>query len=352
MLNKCYIQATSAISPQHTFEGEFHTQPFVASTRNLLNVIEPNYSGFISPNNLRRMSRLLKIGQTAALKCLVGSEFPVPGAIITGTGKGSLHDTEKFLKNIREYEETALNPTPFIQSTYNAVNGLIALQQKCTSYNNTFVHRGFSFESALQDTLMQLQEGVESVLVGSFEEMSEEHFYIKGRIGHWKEGATNETFLADNQTTGSIAGEGSAYFLVTAKPASRNLAVIEGVEMVYKPTTEQLGNRLQKFLAQHGNPTIDVLLTGENGDANFAHYYQYLHQQFSPSTTIIPFKQLCGEYDTASSFATWLATEILVHQSLPLSLQAYNTASLQNVQHVLIYNNFMGEQHSFILLSK
>ncbi len=90
------------------------------------------------------MSRVLKMGLVAALQCLRNGSVSTPGAMITGTGKGSLQDTERFLKNITEYAETALNPTPFIQSTYNSVNGLIALQQKYMQYNNTFVHRGFS----------------------------------------------------------------------------------------------------------------------------------------------------------------------------------------------------------------
>lgn len=339
MKGKYYIQAAAAISPQESFSGVFVPQLLTLGDKNLLRIKEPDYSGFIPPNSLRRMSRVLKMGLVAALQCLRNSEVSMPGAIITGTGKGSLQDTERFLKNITEYAETALNPTPFIQSTYNSVNGLIALQQKCTQYNNTFVHRGFSFEHALLDSMMQLSEGnADVVLTGAFEEISDEHFYIKSRIGYWKEALTQPADLLTSNTPGTIAGEGAAFFMLGSQPGSHPLACLEGIKMVYKPTEEKLHTALEVFLAQHEvTPSdIDLLITGQNGDVNHDHYYHNLIVQYFPATTSLPFKTLCGEYDTASAFALWLATQVMREQGL---------------KKVLIYNNFYGDQHTFLLLS-
>ncbi|NJK84751.1 MAG: beta-ketoacyl synthase chain length factor [Bacteroidales bacterium] len=106
----------------------------------------------------RRMSRIVKMGICSALKCLKESGVEVPDAIITGTGFGCIEDTEKFLGSIIQNEEKMLNPTPFIQSTHNTVGAAIALKIKCNNYNNTYVHRGFSFEHALLDGLMLLNE--------------------------------------------------------------------------------------------------------------------------------------------------------------------------------------------------
>jgi 3-oxoacyl-(acyl-carrier-protein) synthase len=337
MKAKVYIRGCAAISPQESFSGSFVPQAVTLAEHNIMRAKEPDYKAFIAPNNLRRMSRMLKMGLTAALQCLQNSGLQVPGAIITGTGKGSLHDTERFLHDIRQYAEAALNPTPFIQSTYNSVNGLIALQQQCTRYNNTFVHRGFSFEHAVLDGLLLLNEGAAAdVLAGGFDEMTLEHFYIKSRIGYWKEALTQPAELYSSNTAGTIAGEGAVFFVLSTTPAPIRLA---GVKMMYKPSQEYLEQSLEAFLAQHGliPADVDLLVTGQSGDANYDHYYHQLQSKYFRDTAATPFKHLCGEYDTAAAFAMWMAAQQMLEQPL---------------KHVLIYNHFYGQQHSFILLGR
>ena len=56
-----------------------------------------------------------------------------------------------FLRKMIEFEEKMLSPTAFIQSTHNTVGAQIALLLKCHHYNNTIVHRAFSFENALTE---------------------------------------------------------------------------------------------------------------------------------------------------------------------------------------------------------
>ncbi|WP_126245163.1 beta-ketoacyl synthase chain length factor [Chitinophaga rhizosphaerae] len=334
---KCYIQASAAISPQQSFSGEYAPQFLPLEERNLLRAQEPGYAGFIPPNSLRRMSRLLKMGLTAALQCLRNANATVPGAIITGTGRGSLQDTEKFLHDIRTYEETALNPTPFIQSTYNSVNGLIALQQQCTDYNNTFVHRGFSFEHALLDSLLQIQEGnAESVLVGGFDEMTVEHFFIKSRIGYWKSALTQPADMLASGTPGTIAGEGAVFFLVGTQPAP---VEVRGIQMLYRPAPDQVASQLAQFLQKQGVKAedVDLLVIGRNGDTRFDHFYAVVEKALPSTATNIPFKQYCGEYDTAGAFGMWTAQQELLSGR-------HKTA--------LVYNHFYGEQHTFILLQK
>ncbi|MVT10744.1 beta-ketoacyl synthase chain length factor [Chitinophaga tropicalis] len=347
MKGKCYIQGMAAISPQHTFEGDSSAQPMVAGSSNMLSCVEPDYRTFIPANSLRRMSRMLKIGLTTALKCMQDSGIAVPGAIVTGTGKGSLQDTERFIKEIRDYEERALNPTPFIQSTYNAVNGLIALQQKCTQYNNTFVHRGFSFENALLDSMLLLHEGAENVLAGAFEEITGEHFYIKSRIGQWKSETVPNNALHEHFSPGTISGEGAAFFLLDAKPSDKSYAAIAGMKTLYKPSPEKPGTALQQFLQQHGlsMPDVDLVLTGSNADSNYDFYYDVLDGMLQ-----LPFKHLCGEYDTASAFALWLGAKMVKEQQVPAQWFPMLQQQPAQLKNVLIYNHFFGEQHTFMLL--
>lgn len=353
--HRCYIQGSAAISAQPTFDGDFFSAPLTTTSANNLVAMEPDYKAFIPPNSLRRMSRMLKMGLTTALKAVQNSGQPSPDVIITGTGKGSLSDTEKFIRDIEAYKESALNPTPFIQSTYNSVNGLIALQQKSTGYNNTFVHRGFSFENALLDSLLQLAEGnVQRTLTGAFEEMTAEHFYIKSRIGFWKEATIGNAALFEHNTPGSISGEGSTFFLLGNDKTPHAEAVITGMKMLYKPSAEALNKALPQFLQKHDIQPgdIDLVITGRNGDINTDHYYRVLFSAHCPHTPEVPFKQLCGEHDTAGAFAVWLAAQILKRQALPAMLQPYVSHLPKTFRRVLIYNHFIGEQHTFFLLER
>jgi hypothetical protein len=338
----------AAISPQHTFEGDISAQPMVIGSSNMLSCVEPDYRAFIPANSLRRMSRILKMGLTTALKCLQDTGIQTPDAIVTGTGKGSLQDIERFLKEIRDYNEQALNPTPFIQSTYNAVNGLIALQQKCTQYNNTFVHRGFSFENALLDSMLLLHEGKTDVLAGAFEEITAEHFFIKSRIGHWKAEDVPNNTLYQHFSPGTISGEGAAFFVLSPQATDKTYAELAGLKMLYKPSPERLAASLHTFL---GDEEIDLVLTGRNGDTNYDQYYQVLDKEL-PATQQLPFKHLCGEYETVSAFALWLGAQLLKLQQVPAEWFPMIKEQPKQLRNILIYNNFFGEQHSFILLKR
>lgn len=346
MKGKCYIQGMAAISPQPTFEGDLFSAPLVHTDSNLLSCIEPDYKPFIPGNSLRRMTRVLKMGLTAALRCIQDSGLDTTGPIVTGTGKGSLQDTEKFIKEIAEYKETALNPTPFIQSTYNSVNGLIALQQKSTAYNNTFVHRGFSFENALLDSIMLLHEGAAHTLTGAFEEITAEHFYIKSRIGFWKENKIDSRDLYQHLSPGTIAGEGAAFFTLTGEPTPHSYAAISGFKTLYKPAPGKLTATLKDF-----SDGSDLIITGRNGDSNYEHFYQELDNCF-PGIPQLPFKHLCGEYDTAGAFGLWLAAHIIKAQQLPQQWFPLRQPLSAPVNSVLFYNHFYGEQHVMLQLER
>jgi hypothetical protein len=318
----------------------------VHTDSNLLACIEPDYKPFIPGNSLRRMTRVLKMGLTAALKCIQDSGLDTPGPIVTGTGKGSLQDTEKFIKEIAEYKETALNPTPFIQSTYNSVNGLIALQQKCTAYNNTFVHRGFSFENALLDSMMLIQEGASHTLTGAFEEITAEHFYIKSRIGFWKAAPVNSAELYQHLSPGTIAGEGATFFTLTGKPSPHSYAAISGFKMLYKPAPGKLTATLKDFSAG-----ADLIITGRNGDSNHEHFYEELDACY-PGIPQLPFKHLCGEYDTAGAFGLWLAAQIIKAQQIPQQWFPRLPQLSKPVESILFYNHFYGEQHVMLRIER
>jgi hypothetical protein len=60
---------------------------------------------------------------------------------------------------------------------------------------------------------------------------------------------------------------------------------------------------------------------------------------------------MTGEYASVSAVAVWLASYILKNQSLPKHLLKYPSEK-KDLKNILIYNNYKGIQHSFILVSK
>ena len=146
------------ISPQKTWDDEtLLTKPLVYQG-NRLATYEPDYTKYIEPKQLRRMSRIIKMGVTAGSMALKNAGLPIPDGIITGTAYGCLDDTGIFLKKMIENKEHALNPTPFIQSTHNTIGSQIALLLQCQGYNQTYTQGAFSFENSFSGCSFGVQE--------------------------------------------------------------------------------------------------------------------------------------------------------------------------------------------------
>jgi hypothetical protein len=115
------------------------------------------------------MSSILRMGIACAKNCMeaIEGEFE---AISVGTSLGCLTDTEKFLQTINTTSGDILSPTAFIQSTHNTIAGQISLELKNHSYNMTHTQNSVSFETALLDGLMCIDEGKNNVFVGIADE--------------------------------------------------------------------------------------------------------------------------------------------------------------------------------------
>ena len=137
---KAFIRGIGNISPQQSWETAVWPMEPVSYDSAHMKCIEPNYRDYINPVQMRRMSRILKMGVAAAGKCLRDAAVEVPDAIIVGTGLGMMGDTEKFLVSLIGNGEQLLTPTAFIQSTHNTVGAHIAVMLKCNKYNLTYVN--------------------------------------------------------------------------------------------------------------------------------------------------------------------------------------------------------------------
>ena len=164
-------------------------------------------------NMRRRMSRVLKMGVSTGISAVNSSNLAQLDAVITATGLGCLTDSEKFLKSIIESDERLLNPTPFIQSTFNTIGGQIALIKGLNCYNVTYSHRYSSFEAALVDGAMQLEEGADNILIGGVDEVTPTQINIMERL---------------NCYTPQVRPlEGAYFFILSRERSSTTVAAIE-----------------------------------------------------------------------------------------------------------------------------
>ena len=167
-------------------------------------------------NLRRRMSRVVKSGVAAGIESLLefGDRAAVE-AVVTATGLGCIADSEKFLDSLIANKERMLNPTPFIQSTFNTVGAQIALLRGLHCYNTTYANRWTSFENALTDAALRIGAGLSrAVLVGAFDETTPSAGIILQRLGVAQQGGW---------------GESSVFFVLTAEAFDTSVAAITGI---------------------------------------------------------------------------------------------------------------------------
>ncbi|MDO3625729.1 beta-ketoacyl synthase N-terminal-like domain-containing protein [Mucilaginibacter sp. BT774] len=348
---KTYIRSAACISPQKTFRSEVFLDNIVEYNGTRLRTIEPDYKEFIDPKLIRRMSHIIKMGVATAKDCLNQAGIEMPEAIITGTAFGCMEDTVTFLTRMVEQNEELLPPTAFIQSTHNTVAAQVALMLKCHGYNNTFVHKGISFESALIDANMLLREQeAHNILVGGTEEMVDTSFKVLTRLGLYRRQPTSNLHLLSSEAKGTMGGEGAAFFLLSDKASDDNLAELSSVKTLYNTSDVEAG--ITKFLAENELKAedIDLVITGKNGDVRNDAIYKQLASSIFQNAGIANYKHLCGEYATSSSFALWLAANVVKKGIIPQTV-AEPRVNSRPLKKVLIYNHYLYKYHSLMIVS-
>jgi 3-oxoacyl-[acyl-carrier-protein] synthase II len=337
---KIYIRSTGNISPQHSLDRNAFFLSRISSSNNFLKSLEPDYDNFIDSKMIRRMSRIVKMGVAAAMTCLRNAGVENPAAILTATAYGCLEDSSAFLRRMIEFEEKMLSPTAFIQSTHNTVGAQIALLLKCHNYNNTIVHRAFSFENALTESFLLLQEGVSPVLVGAIDEITDDRHSILSRFGLYRNSEIS---------SGNKAGEGAAFFLLAKEPGNNPQAIIKDFKILYKPeNARKVQESMLDFLDKNDLPVDQIGLVLSSGTKNekMEERDNFLPDSKFRGKPNFPFKSLCGDYPTNSGFAVWLATLILKEQSAPGWMPGIKFP----LKNILIHNQNVNTHHSFLLI--
>lgn len=351
-MKTCYINGLSSISHQDSLENEFLEVISPATNEAVLKAVQPSYKEIISPAAGRRMAKGVKMGMYTALKALQEAKVDNPDSIIVGTGLGCMEDSEKFLNAILDNDEQFLTPTSFIQSTHNTVGGQIALALQCKGQNFTYVNGGVSFESGLIDAKMQIDlDESAAVLVGSVDEMAKQttHLYQLAELVKTQENQNLDILTTD--TKGVVYGEGAQFFVLESEKKETCYAVLDKIAIINTLETNEVNKYIEKFLKSAGTTTeeIDLVILGIDGDATFKKMYDGPISLFN-QTPQAYYKHLVGGYHTASAYGFWLANQILKRQTLPEAIQL-NKLTKKSYKKVLLYNQYRGKDHGFILLS-
>jgi 3-oxoacyl-(acyl-carrier-protein) synthase len=192
-----------------------------------------------------------------------------------------------------------------------------------------------------------------NILVGGMDEITDMSHTVLSRLGLYKRQPVSNLNLFDTNSKGTINGEGAAFFLLKNTSSPNDLACIDAVATFYKPEAiTELRQLIGSFLVSGSikDSDIDLLILGNNGDPKNDEIYSQLQQSVFNGIPSINYKHLCGEYPTSTSFAAWLAANIIRKDSIPAIL-AQGKIPKKKINKILIYNHYRNIYHSLMLIS-
>lgn len=335
MTDRCFVNSIAQVSCQKPLSDEWLDSPCVYEN-DYARAQEPDTRGLIMPSEARRMSRILRRTVCTSITALNGSEVSHPDAIITGTGMGCMENSEKFLMDMSRYGEQCLKPTLFMQSTHNTISSLIAIILKCHSYNNTYSHKGISFESALFDAWLQIKGGmIRNALVGSHDEVT----------------PFMDLVMAHTHPEYSFVSEASVSAVVTGAESERNICEIADIRLLYRPGNDELASLLDPqrdsivMLGLNGNPLNDEPYLGMLGALDY-------------TPAVLRYKNIFGDCFSASAIGFYAAARIIERGRIPSFMMwqgkdGHEDARLpENIEGITLLNHSEGTAWSLIRLRK
>ena len=342
-----YIQSAKQISAQKPLSDEWFDRP-VYYEEPRVPTINPDFTSHFSGLSARRMCVLLKRVVLLSRLALKEASVEMPDAIISGTGLGCIDNTERFLYSIMENGEQFLQPTFFMQSTHNILSSTVAIDMKCHGYNNTFVHRAVSFENALLDAIIQIeQERAQNVLVGGYDELTNDYYQFFNRIGIW------DFVLGASPKKKCFAGEAAVSMLLGKTKSEHSICEINDVVLLQKPTQERMWESIDEILSKAGCniSDIDAVLTGLNTHLANDAVYREAADRFFRGIPILQYKHLFGESFSASAIGVYVALTCLRKGYAPAFLSADREEDVTGIKRILVYNHYRNKSHTLILLS-
>lgn len=330
MKKDIYVLSAKQISVQQPLCEDWMTQPVEYQTP-FNRSIDPSFKDYISPIEARRMGKILKRAIATSKEAIKASGLESVDAIITGTGYGCIENTEFFLDALSKDGEQMLSPTYFMQSTHNTISSLVAIQTKNHGYNVTYAHKGISFDSALQDAVLQMRLGkINSALIGGHDELTETFYRILKKGGMM--GQDDE-----------MCGE-AAVSVVLGTKNDDYLCKLVNFKMLHKPTLEKLKAVAKDFQA-------DYILTGISGNHKSDEAYFAETKELFSDAKLMKYKHIFGESFTSSGIGVYVAAQCLKAGRIPAHLFVNpSEISDKKPSKILIFNHSDGNNYSLTLL--
>ena len=324
-----YINAISSISYQNLLEDKSILSIKKIDARSEL--IQPVYKQWIKPMQLRRMSKIVRMGLGCTKDIVAQTKTEDFEAVIIGTGLGCIKDTVKFIDTINSVSTSSIPPTAFIQSTHNTIAGQIALLLSNNNYNMTYVQNGVSFEHALVDAHIKILEGKNNVLVGALDEMTD---YIQ-----------NLAQLAQTKDYSTYT-EGSAFFNLVATKDENTFAELVKTMTYTCGKKFNINQKIANFLESENISLEDIDIVFHSSP-KFVADEKHSLQGFENT---IYFEDYCGKYFTSAAFGFYLAC-----QTFKENIADINTVFDINIKqhnYSLLVNNYMDKVVGLSLLKR
>lgn len=329
MDNPCFVNSLAQVSCQKPLCDEWFDSPCVYEEE-YVRAQEPDTKGLMDPMEARRMCKILKRAVSTSIAALDDSGIHQPDAIITGTGMGCMENSEKFLIDLCRFGENCLKPTLFMQSTHNTISSLIAIILKCHGYNNTYSHRGVSFESALLDAWIQIKGGmICNALVGSHDEVTPFMALVMEKT-HPEYG---------------FVSEASVSAVLTSAKNEKTLCEVVDVKLLHKPDIREVSSLL--------SADDKFLLLGINGNSRNDEPYTRLLEILPCKPVVMQYKNIFGDNFSSSAMSFYVGAKILEHQKIPAFLKIGDTFEEAGpVNSLTILNQSDGAVWSMIRLKR
>jgi len=220
---------------------------------------------FVSKRALRRVDHFSRMAVLGAYLALEDAGIS-PGsyenlAVVIATGYGATRTTFSFLDSIIHDGDACASPTMFSNSVHNAAAAHISILLNATGLNLTVSQFELSVPSAILTACQWLEYGLaDAVLFGGVDEYCNVLGYSWQRFF----GSSNESNMAplNWDVQSAIAGEGSAFFLLTREEGDKSLyGSITGI---------RLGNGLKNGLDFAKDA---ILFLGADGHKSYGRQY-------------------------------------------------------------------------------
>lgn len=308
-----YIDGMAQITPQEPFCDKWYDSP-TAYGRGLHPAVDPPFAGLVPAAAARRMCLLQKRAVAAAMKAMSSASLEMPDAIITGTGAGTMRNSEHFLLDMKDGGGEVLSPTPFINSTHNTLAATVAIILGCKGYNTTYSHNAMSFPTALTDAVTGLESGrFSSVLLSAHDELPEHYYRLLEEAGEFD----GEPF----------AGEHSLSFVLRASRSGHTLAAVAGVETVSSSDADVLREAAIRACSGMFSGT-GMIVTGDAASSR---------RIFGEGLPVFPYKEIFGSGFSAPAASLYSAVTLLARRS--------------HLDGILVHNHYKNKQHSFIFVT-